>query len=91
MAISVQVGRLLVPVGGGSSVECYVGAATLGVMVRWIVVGLDENDSEISPYGSLDQSFTKTSSDGLAFNYYIAPSSDPPTNHKDRVKVEIFA
>lgn len=90
MAISVQVGRSMVPVGGGTSVECSVGVALAGVMVKWNVVGLDENQAEIAAYGLLNQRFTKTDGDGFAANYYIAPSSDPPTDHKDRVKAEIF-
>lgn len=91
MAISIQVGRLPVPVGGGTSVECGIGAATTGIMVKWDVVGLDEFGAEIAAYGSLTEQFTKTDGGGFAPNYYIAPSSDPPTDHKDRVKAEIFA
>ena len=90
MAISVQIGRLPVPVGGGSPVECSVGSATPNIMVKWIVVGLDDNEIEIAAHGSLNEQFTKTDGDGLTFNYYIAPSSDPPTDYKDRVKAEIF-
>ena len=91
MVFSVQVGRLPVPVGGGSSVECVIDSTLANVMIKWDLVGLDESQVEISAYGSLNEEFTKTDKDGHAFNYYIAPATDPPVNHKDRVKVEVFA
>ena len=90
MAISVQIGRVPTPVGGGSAVECSIGGAIPNVMVKWIIVGLDDAEVEIAAHGSLNEQFTKTGEDGLAFNYYIAPTSDPPTDYKDRVKAEIF-
>lgn len=91
MAISIVLGRTPVPVGGGTPIECYIGSLTSNVMVKWSVVGLDDSQVEIAAHGSLANATNrnKTDKDGRVFNYYIAPTTNPPTGYGDRIKAEI--
>ncbi len=87
MSATFTLGRTPVPIGGSTQVEVNVGQA--GVPVAWALVGLDDSDVEIAAHGTLSKTIGASNIDSRDFNYYIAPTSAPPANFKDRIKVSI--
>lgn len=87
MPATFTLGKTPVPIGGSTQVEVDVGTAS--TPVAWALVGLDDVDVEIAAHGTLSKTLGASNIDGRDFNYYIAPTSAPPTDYKDRIKVSI--